>query len=190
MSAQTTTPGHELDLDAARAARKREGAGITPSLRLNGQSYELPVELPVDVFDPLVHVDVDVSLLVRMAMDAREAAEKNDENANMAVLDVLVDLMVANPQLPVDLVGAVKESSRLMLGEECYAALVAFRPTVADLGAIAKHLFRQYGVGLGEALPSSDSSGDTETTSKPTSSGTARARTSGAAGKPRARRAS
>ena len=190
MSARSTTSGHELDLDAAREARKREGAGVTPALKLDGHRYELPVELPVDVFDPLVHVDVDVSLLVRMAMDARDAAEANDENANMAVLDVLVDLMVANPPLPVDLVGAIKKSTQLLLGEECYAALVAFRPTVADLGAIAKHLFRQYGVGLGEASPSPDSSGDTETTSKPTSSGTARARTSGGPGKTRTRRTS
>ena len=190
MSAPTTTGGPALDLDAAREARQREGRGIPPSLKFDGVSYELPVELPVDVFEPLADLNVDVSLLVRMALDAYNGAQDAGESANLALLDTLIDLVVANPKLPTELVDAVKTGARRLLGDDCYEALVAWRPTVGDLAAIAKHLGRQYGVGLGEASPSSDSSGDTETTSKPTSTGTARAQTSGRSGGTRKRQGS
>lgn len=184
----TTDDDFELDLDAARTAR-REGTGGVPALRISGTRYELPPELPVDVLAPLTEVDVDVSLLVRMVLDARRQAQESGEAANEAVIDTIVDLVVANPKLPVELVEAGKEVARRFLGDDGYDALVDYRPSMPDLAAIIRHVGRQYGVGLGEALPSSDSSEGTGTTSKETSKSTTGS-TSGASGKRPARRAS
>ncbi len=185
----STSEDFELDLDAARTGR-REGGKKVPSLRISGTRYELPVELPVDVLAPLTEVNMDVSLLIRQVLDARNEAVENGAAANEAILDAVVNMLIANPNLPTELVDAVKTMASRLLGDEGYAALVAYRPTVGDLGAIAKHLGRQYGVGLGEASPSSDSSEGTGTTSNPTSPASTPATTSGRSGKPRARRAS
>ena len=177
MSTQTTS-GFDLDLDAQRAA-SREAKQQAPSLTIGGRRYELPIELPVDVFEPLTTLDVDASLLVSMALDARKEAQQNGEAATEAVLQSVVNMIVANPNLPMDLVEAIKTGALRLLGEDCYTALVGFRPSIGELGAIAKHLSSQYGVGLGEALPSSDSSDGTGETSKPTSRRGTRATTSG-----------
>jgi hypothetical protein len=154
-----------LDLDSQRSAR----AEVTrvPFVVLNGERHELPVELPLDVLEPLTGVNVDISLLIRQVLDARATGEK----ANEELLGAIVDMLIVNPKLPTEVVDAVKEMARRLLGAEGYAALVAFRPTTKDVGSIAKYVLRQYGVGLGEASPSSASVEGTGTTSKPTSRG-------------------
>lgn len=189
MSALDTSDDFEFDLDAARAARREKKKA--PTLRIGGTRYELPAELPVDVLAPLTDVDMDVALLVRQVLDARRLAEEQDNPAaaNVAMLDAAVDLLVANGSLPQELIDAAKTGARRLLGEDAYAALLDFRPSLGDLVAILKYLGRQYGVGLGEASPSSDSSEGTGTTSKPTSSGSTKP-TSGRSGRSRARQVS
>lgn len=155
----------ELDLDGQRSARAE--LTRTPALKVNGERIELPAELPLDVLEPLTKVNIDVSLLIRQVLDARGTGEA----ANEELLGAVVDMLIVNPSLPVEVVDAVREMSRRLLGAEGYAALVAFRPTVKDVGSIAKYVIRQYGIRLGEASPSSDSSEGTGTTSKPTSPG-------------------
>ncbi len=161
----------DFDLDSARSARTE--VGPAPAVRLGGVRHELPRELPIDVLEPLTTINVDVSVLVRQVLDARNAAKDSGEAVGEEILGAVIDMLVLNPSLPTEIVEAAKEMARRLMGPDAYAALVAFRPTVADLGALAKHIGRLYGVRLGEASRSSDSSADSGTTSKPTSAGEA-----------------
>lgn len=179
----------DLDLDAARTAR-REALQQAPGIKLGGRRIELPVELPVDVLEPLSTLDMDVSLLIRQALDARAQAKENDEATNLALMGAVIDMLVVNPALPRDVVEAVKEMGRRLLGAEGYAHLVSCRLTLPDLGVIAKYLFAQYGVGLGESSGSSSSSGQAGTTSKPTSRRAIQGSTSATSGSRRTRKAS
>lgn len=177
--------GFDLNLDSLRSAR-REAAPRTPGLRISGERIPLPPELPLDVLEPLTRIDMDISVLIRQVLDARRAG---GEQANETMLGAIIDMIVVNPQLPQDLIEAVKEMGRRLLGPAGYELLVGFRPTIADIGVIARYVMTQYGVGLGEASPSSDSSEGTGTTSKPTSKRTTTS-TSGGPGRRRAAKAS
>lgn len=162
----------EFDLDRHRAARRE--ARHVPALRMEGKRYELPIELPVDVFEPLTQLNMDVSVLIRQVLDVRKQAEENDESANLAIMSAVIDMLVVNPKLPQDLVEAVKEMGRRLLGDEAYAVLARSRPSKDDLGDLVKYLAGQYGVSLGEASRSSGSSKEPGTTSRPTSRGGAK----------------
>lgn len=163
MSTPQHSPGSILDLDARRAAARE--AREAPALTLGGQRIELPIELPIDVLEPLLEVKADVSVLIRQVLDARD----NEDGAGMAVMGAVLDMLIVNPSLPRELIDAIKEMVRRLAGDDGYAALLAFRPTAPEIKELAGWAIRQYGVGLGEASPSSDSSEGTGTTSKPTS---------------------
>lgn len=47
-----------IDLDAARAAR-REANGVAPSVRFNGETYELPVEVPFETTKLMIAVSAE-----------------------------------------------------------------------------------------------------------------------------------
>lgn len=162
----------DFDFDKNRAAR-REARQRVPALRIAGQRYELPLELPVDVLEPLADLNMDVSLLIRQVLDVRKQAVEDGEAQNEALLGAVIDMLVVNPSLPRELVAAVKEMAQRLLGPSGYTALAAARPTVPDLGAVMKYIAAQYGVGLGEASRSSDSSDGSGTTSSLTSGGEA-----------------
>lgn len=172
----TTADDLDLDLDALRSARAELRS--VPGITIGGKRLELPPELPLDVLEPLTSINVDIAVLIRQVLDARR---ENSDQANEAILDVVVDQLVVNPSLPAELIGAVKLMASRLFGEENYAHLVAQRLYLKDLGEIAKFVFRRYGVRLGEASPSSDSSEGTGTTSKPTSPGATK-KTSGTSG--------
>jgi len=165
---QTPDDDLGLDLDAARTARA-EKQKIPPHIKIDGQQLDLPRELPVDVLAPLTEINVDISVFVRMAMDAYKTAQDEGEDSVDAVIDAVIDIFAANPDLPTKIISAVKLMALRLFGQEGYDLLIAARPSVPELGAIAKFAGRKYGVGLGEALPSSDSSEGTGTTSKATS---------------------
>lgn len=155
----------ELDLDQGRAASNEHKP---KRIRVGGKLIDLPQELPIDVFEPLLDVDADVSLLFRQALDARETAGDNQ----MGLVSAVIDMLVVNPQLPKQLVEAVKEMARRLVGDEGYADLAAARLSTAEAGKIAKFLGRAYGVSLGEASPSSGSAEEgSGATSQLTSSG-------------------
>lgn len=158
--------GLELDLDSERAARAEMKKPAT--VRIAGRALELPSELPLDVLDPLTHLNVDVSVLVRQVMDARKAG---GDQAQETVADAVVDMLVVNPSLPTEIVEAVKEMTRRLFGIDGYEHLTAQRLSVGDVAALGKFVMRRYGVGLGEASRSSDSSTSDGTTSKATSRG-------------------
>lgn len=156
-----------IDLDAHRSARRETTTGLP--LRLGGQTYVLAPEVPLDVFEPLLAVDVDMALLVRQAMSIANGSNNAQQQRDATAL--IVDLLVANPNLPRDVISAIVKVAQRMLGEEAYAALVAFRPSKEDAGVLAKALFAHYGVSLGEASAPSEQSEGAGTTSKQTSSG-------------------
>jgi DNA-binding response OmpR family regulator len=185
VSTPQNSPDSILDLDARRAAARE--VREAPTLTLGGAQIELPHELPVDVLEPLLDVKADVSVLIRQVLDARD--NEDSKQTGLAVMGAVIDMLIVNPSLPRELIAAVKEMVRRLIGDEGYEALLKFRPTAPEIKELAGWAIRQYGVGLGEALQSSDSSEGTGTTSKPTSSrGTAK--TSGRSTSRQARRAS
>lgn len=175
--------GLNLNLDSARAARAETKKA--PTVTIGGRALTLPAELPLEVLDPLTTLNVDISLLIRQVMDARAAG---GDRAQEDIVSAVIDMLVVNPSLPTDVIAAVKEMTRRLFGEDGYVHLAAQRLTITDIGVLAKWIMRRYGVGLGEASRSSDSSEDSGTTSKPTSPG--EAVTSGTSGGRRQTRAS
>lgn len=166
-----------IDLDADRAARL-EALPEPPKIRLNGNLHDLPLEVPLDVFSPLKTLDFDLPLLVKTAMDA-VTGETGDTQREAT--DLVINLLVANPNLPRDLLDAIEDMGRRFLGDVAFDDLLAFRPSKEDLGVLVKGLFVNYGVSLPEASSPSESSEGDGTTSKPTSSTTTES-TSGGSG--------
>lgn len=163
-----------LDLDAERADRARalaarhEGMGSTLPVWFGGQVIaELEPEFAMEVLEPLTTLDVDIAFIVRALVQAAQAGGR-DKAIEQAGL--LVDVLVANPNLPAGLISAVKEITARVLGEEGYAAFTAMKPTPWDVRALATGILRWYGLSLGEFLPSESSpEGDGGETSKQTS---------------------
>lgn len=164
-----------IDLDAA----KREAVfpdGIP--VRFGGQDFLLPAELPVDVFDPLLSEDLDLVGVVKQVL--AERPEDGGDDIGSVVLDVLL----TRPGLPRQTLQAVKQVFAALFGDEQYACFAALRPSVQDYVRLARGLLTAYGVGLGEALGSPDSSesggetssqiSDASTDSTPAASGAGR----------------
>ncbi|MFF4777520.1 hypothetical protein ACFY05_32155 [Microtetraspora fusca] len=169
-----------VDLAAKRAARaaaraaKREGRGDVLRLQYGDVLIaELEPEFALDVLEPLQDVNVDLALLVRQALVMMSATDQ--ETSGMAAISYVVDVLAANPDLPKELIEAVKEMGRRLLGEAGYAAFVGMRPTPWDVADLISALVGWYGVGLGESSqPTTPSDGGTTspTTSAPISDST------------------
>lgn len=166
-----------LDLDAKRAERararaaRREGSD-DPNVRVtfDGNEYVLPPELPASVLDPLIDGDLDLVGLIKVAYDAsrdqRRSADSRDRMESM-----IWETLAGHPDLPVSVVRAIRDSLALLFGADQWAAFQASAPSLSDIGALIVGLVSEYGVGLGEALRSANSSGTGGTTSNPTSAG-------------------
>lgn len=151
----TATPLGDLDakrLDRARArAARKEARGETLPIVLGGQVIAtLGAEFPLDVLEPLADINLDIALLLQQAVAAAQATD------NAANVDLIVNILAANPDLPREFLAAVKEIGRRLLGDGGYAAFVAARPSPWDVAALASTLFSWYGVSLGESSGSSD----------------------------------
>ena len=169
-----------LDLDAERKTRaaEREGKQRPLPIRFGGEEIAvLPVELPIDVLAPLRNLDGDLTLILRQAMQSRNSGDTGPTT------DLVVDVLASNPALPVTALNTLSQVAKNLLTEEGFERLVAQRPSGQDYAALAKGVFRFYGLSLGEASPSSDSSTDepgetspgtssTTSTSTPEGSGT------------------
>ena len=162
-----------LDLDAAAAAR-REGSfpdGIP--VTYGGTVFTLPAELPAEALDPLLGLDVDMASI--MAAAAKVQATASEAEARAAGGGVLIDALLANPNLPLDVVKAIKASLAVLFGPEQWEAFLAKKPSIPVYAGLVKGLWRAYGVSLGEAFASPASSaaaGETlnSTSSAPTDS--------------------
>jgi len=126
----------------------------------------LATEFPLDILAPLRRIDTDLALMVRQAVTA---ARGTDADARWNATELVIDLLAANPALPVTTIEVIVEIAKNLLGEEGFKSLLAARPTGPDCADIAKRVFAHYGVGLGESSSSSDSSTNDSGTSKPTS---------------------
>lgn len=183
----------ELDLDAARAARSATSGRPIP-LRFGGRIIcELPPELPVDVLEPLTSLKINTTMLVSRALEAFKSGSA--QQTGLILLDTLIDLMLDNPNLPAELLDAVRAMGQRLMGEAGYQAFVAARPSIGDVVALIKGLRGRYAIRLGEETPSLKTSPDGSTsstpspgdspsgeTSTPTSSTTTTASTSPASG--------
>lgn len=148
------------DLDARRRARsqaraaRQEAQGETLPIVLGGAVIaELPAEFALDVLEPLTQLDLDMALLVQQAI-----ANATATDAARANMELIVNILAANPNLPREFVHAVKEIGKRLLGEDGYDAFMAARPTPWDVAALASDVFSWYGLTLGEAWGSSTSS--------------------------------
>lgn len=150
----------EIDLDAIISEAQRD----TIPLILGGKTYDLPAELPLDVFGPFLSLDVSDVLADIVAVVDKD---KSDEKFASVVIDALFE----RPDLPIDMVKAAGEAAKLLLGEEAYAAFWAARPGLKVMRGFWKELSGAYSVTLLDFFGSSDSSESTGDQSQPTSSG-------------------
>jgi len=149
-----------IDLDASR----RESAhpdGIP--VRLGGDDFLLPAELPVDVFDPFLDPNFDLTGIIRDAMDQAKMSE------GASLESIIIDVLFERPTIPVQLVNAIFAAFAILFGDEQYARFKAHRPSLPDYGRLARGLFRAYGASLGEAFASPAPSALGGATQKPTS---------------------
>lgn len=153
----TITPTALGDLDArrlerarARAARQEARGEILPIIFGGQVIAEIGAEFPMDVLEPLASINLDIALLAQQAV---AAAQGEDGGAS---IELIVNILAANPDLPGEAIAAVKEIGKRLLGEGGYAAFVAQRPTPWDVAALVSVLFTWYGVTLGESSRSSD----------------------------------
>lgn len=155
-----------IDLDAAkRETQYPDGIPV----RLGGVEFTLPAELPAEILDPIV--DLDLPKLLKDVMESLpEDTEDADEGRTMG--EVVLDVLTNNPSLPRDIYDAIKGAFAALFGPEQYPEFEKQRPSINDYARLAQALMPLYGVGLGEALGSPDSSESGGETSKQTSPAT------------------
>lgn len=170
-----------IDLDAAR--RETQYPDGIPVV-LGGERFVLPAELPVEALDPLLSEEMDLAGVLQQVL-----ADKPDGADEESIGELVINVLVNRPNLPIQLVQAIKDVFAALFGPEQYERFLAQRPSVPDYLRLAKHLLPLLGVSLGEALGSPDSSESAGETSKPTSPSTA-ASTPGKSGSGRTKKGS
>jgi len=163
-----------FDLSQDREARTAQNEVSKKPLVMRFHSNHEPIalspELPLSALAPLRRIDSTIAIMLRSVVDA---ARDTDAEARWNATELVIDLIAANPTLPIDVIDVIRDIATNLLGEAGYEALMAASPSVQDCASLAKRIFAYYGVGLGESSPSSDSSEGGSETSSSTSSGTA-----------------
>jgi len=157
---------YEIDLDADAAKREAAHPEGIP-VRHGGRTFLLPAELPADVLEPLLSVDLDLASVVASAADVARRAEGADERA--VGMEVVLDALLSRPTLPIDALRAARACLERLFGPEQWASWLETRPSLPAYGRLIRHLVRTYGVSLGEAFGSPAPSGAGGATSRPTS---------------------
>ena len=144
-----------IDIDAAiRETSFPDGIPVI----FKGNTYMLPAELPLDIFDPFLAEDFDLAGLIKQI---------GNEGEGVSFTDSLTDLLFNRPTLPLDLIDALKGSLALLFGDQ-WEAFQAGRPGAVAYTLVIRRAFQAYGVILGEVFKSPSSSDDAGATSKPT----------------------
>lgn len=159
-----------IDLDLAREQRaaQREGQSKGLPIKIGGEVIAtLPVEMPINVFAPLSQIDEALMLLLHEAM---KMGSGSDAAAKWEATDLVIGLLASTPRLPVQVIEVAKGIGENLLTPTGFAKFLAAEPSKEDIGELGKRILRFYGVSLGEALPSSDSSETGGGTSSTTSS--------------------
>lgn len=161
----------------ARQAEKEARGEKLPLFFVEGRVFaELPAEFPVRVLLPLRELDVDVPLVLRQLLKLAQMADGADDGtgeaiARMGTIDLLIDLLVANPSLLGQVFGTVEKMARRLFGDDGYQVFLEDVQSLDDIKDTVAAVFEWYGPALGKLLSSSVSSTD-GTTSKETSSTT------------------
>ncbi|CAM5235563.1 hypothetical protein [Streptomyces griseomycini] len=148
-----------IDLDAER--REVQYPHGIP-VRLGGEQFLFPAELPAEALDPLLSDELD---LVGLLGEVIESAD-----GDAGVSEVIAALF-RRPSLPRKFLGAVRETYAILLLEQ-YEDFTKQRPSVGDYVRLTTGLARVYGVELGKLFRSADSSENASETSNPTSPAT------------------
>ncbi|MER6830929.1 hypothetical protein ABT352_33385 [Streptosporangium sp. NPDC000563] len=169
-----TTAG--LNLNAARkarAARRNRKAGPIPLYFGENEDgsdkliAQVPSELPLHALEPFTRLDMDMAYLMHVVQGAFRA--ENSAMDQQEIIGMVIDLLIKSPHLPAQFVEAVRQMGREILGEDGYAAFMAERPSVFDIGDLVKGLMASWGVGQGESLPPNGGSPSGTEDSTPTS---------------------
>lgn len=151
-----------IDFDAILAESRRENVPLT----IGGQTFDLPPELPLDVVAPFLADDLGLVDLIGKII----AEDDDDAEEDKGLVDMVFDVLKAHPALPFELVSAAKESLRLLLGDDAYAAFLGIRPGLQSTRALVQALVGEYGVSLLDFFSSDAESDSTGDASKETSS--------------------
>jgi hypothetical protein len=164
-----------LDLDAAAAKREQRFPGGLP-IPFRGEVYTLPSELPGDILDPLLDLDINLADVMVQAGKLIRDQGATDEAAQAAGINILTQALTANPTLPFDLVRAARGCLQALFDYDPdnpqWDRFLAARPTLPDYAVLIRGLFRAYGVSLGEASGSRTPSAPDGATPSATSGGT------------------
>ncbi|GHE31558.1 hypothetical protein GCM10017673_37870 [Streptosporangium violaceochromogenes] len=153
-----------LNLNAARRARaERRGrkAGPFPLyFGANGDGSDkliamLPPGLPLHALEPFTRLDVDLSYLLHVV---EKAMLSGNNTTNAEVIGMATGLLHKTPNLPAQLVNAVREAAVEILGKDGYDRFMAERPDVEDIGELVRSLAAEWSVGRGESSPPSGGS--------------------------------
>ncbi|WP_167163004.1 hypothetical protein [Streptomyces sp. MBT27] len=145
-----------IDLDAERREIQYPD-GI--DVRLRGHVFRFPSELPAEALDSLLSDELDlVGLLADLAKSA----------GGTAVGDT-IELLFKRPTLPKRFLAAVKDTFRVLLGEEPFERFLSVQPSISDYVRLTKALARVYGIELGKSFGLGASSATSGGTSSPTS---------------------
>lgn len=157
-----------IDMNAARRERQAPEGIVVP---FGDETFTLPAELPVDVFDPFLADEFNLSGLIRDGI-GRYKAETDRHKAEVARKDagedvtpkgpqlskVVLDTLFDRPDLPLEVVKTIYASFELLFGADQYARFKTQRPSLEDYQFLTAALLDMYGVSLGEALASPGSS--------------------------------
>jgi hypothetical protein len=162
-----------FDLAARRLARQqarmasatREGTGEELRIDLGaGAVVAAPPELPLWVLQPFLAVSSDVATLLYQVVQLYQGEESGGDSVRYGLA-----LIAENAAMPQQLIDAVCEAARRLLGDDGYTALVEARLSINDVAELARALIEHYGVVPGESSASSASAGSGGQTSRTTS---------------------
>ncbi|GAA5071039.1 hypothetical protein [Streptomyces similanensis] len=149
-----------IDLDAERR-EVQYPSGIPVKLR--GEQFIFPAELPMDTFDPLLSEDLN---LFGVLSEALEATEGDVDTGTLVML-----VLRRNARLPKAFLDAFRQVYALLLGDQ-HESFARCRPSIGDYVRLTTALAKVYGVDLGKLFRSADSSESASETSSPTSPAT------------------
>jgi hypothetical protein len=147
---------YAIDIDAQRREITYPD-GI--QVLLNGHGFTFPAELPADALDPILSDELDLVGLLGDLVNTRGSADTAE----------LVTLLFRRPTLPKKFLDAVRETYRLLLGDEAFERFKSTRPSLTDYARLTVSLTKLYGVELGKLFGSADSSETDGETSSQTS---------------------
>lgn len=157
----TTLDDDVIDLRAGR----REATRRPPRVAIGGEIFELPLELPASVLDPLFDGELDG--IIAVLVDLVSSADVT--NPSKTDLAPLFERIRSNPLVIKEALGAARSVFRNLIGPDDWPRWEQTRPGITDYISLARVAWQRYGVGLGEALGLSSSSGGDGQTSKQTS---------------------